>query len=125
MERLQITDDAMKSAVVKAVIDSMEPHLMQEMVASAVKDFITKPDKTSGRSYTDRQTPLEEAFQYAVTQLARDAVRDQLAENGQLMEKIKAAIQEAIVKAFEGEKRDEMIDHMADAVGAAFKVSRY
>lgn len=121
---MQMHDETMKAAVVKAVIDSLGPEKMQDLVTKAVADFIGKP-RDNLRGYGPKPTALEEAFEAAVYELAHKTVKEQISENDALMTRIRACIQEAMERAFADDRKDAMITEMAAAIAAAFKAERY
>lgn len=113
-------DDAMRSLMAKAILDTVSAENQQAMLETAVSNFINKPDE---KDYVkNKRTPLEQAFEYAANDVARKVIEAKFSDDKVFRARVDALVSEAITKAFADENRDKMLDNMVNAVCAAFKV---
>jgi len=104
------------TSVMRAITDENRDVLVKE----AITHLLT-PEKHS--AYGPSRTPLQEAFDTALAQKAREFVRAEL--DGEIGEKVREIVQESIVKAFDSERRDALVGNIADAIVKAFRVDGY
>lgn len=119
MSNLSLSGDHMKDVIAKAILDGMTPEDRNQLITGAVKDFISKADNSK---YGLKTTPLEDAFSFAVREVARETIKSKIENDSQLRSQITASVATAIERAFTGENEGKMIDAMTDAVSAAFRV---
>lgn len=115
---MNLDNEAMKTVMAKAVLDSMTDDARDELITKAITDYVSKSDKGN---YGSNKTPLEEAFEFATRDIARGVIKEKL-EDDAFKEPLEKAISEALKKAFNSENKGKLIDNMADAVVAAFRV---
>lgn len=117
---VKIEDEEMRAMMAKTIMDGMAPEAKEKMLTHALVKIMHEPDRTNygGR----KQTPLENAFYFAALESVRAAIKTKIEKDAEFRKRIDDTVSEAITKAFTGERGEDMIDAMADAVSAAFKI---
>jgi len=116
MASISVGDEALRELVQKAVFDSMGQPVRDKLVAEAIRSLFDVR-----RDHYSKQSIFEEQFASAVRDLAKSEVSKLLADDADAMTKIRAAIADGIALAFSNERRDKLINTVADAVVRAFK----
>lgn len=120
---LRVNDDAMKSLVAKAIVDSLTPEMREKLIGDAVTQTLTKPEQTSGYGRSTR-SPLQIAFDHAVTNEAERYAREHLANDGAFKAQIEALFADVAKNLFES-NRDDLISSIASTIRSALAKDRY
>jgi pyruvoyl-dependent arginine decarboxylase (PvlArgDC) len=117
MANLNLPDDQMREIVSAAILQTVTAENRDALITSAIASLLAP--NSSG--YGGRESPLQVAFNLAIQQTARQIVKEMLDTD----EQIKAVVEEIIIsaakKAFSSEKKDTMIDSMANAIAEGFR----
>jgi hypothetical protein len=119
--KLDMPSDQFGALVGAAILQTVTQENRDVLIQEAVTHLLTT-DKSY--SYGGRQrSPLQNAFDYAVEQKAKEVIGQTL--DGVLSEKVKEVVEEALVKAFAEERKDKLVQNIADAIIKGFSVERY
>ena len=117
MANLNLPDDQMREIVSAAILQTVTTENRDALIAQAIANLLAPNSSGYGR----KESPLQEAFNSAVFNKAKQIVVEALDLDETLNTKIKAIVIEAAEKALSEEKRGEMINSMASAIAAAFR----
>jgi hypothetical protein len=113
--KIDIGADQMKDLVSEALLRTLDDEKRDALVKAAIAHLVA-PNKTPG--YYGRQaSPLEDAFNQAVSWLARDIARKQLEEDAGLHAKIVGLLNEAMERLLTT-NREKTVERLADAIAA-------
>lgn len=115
---LNIPEEQMKEFVSEAILRTIDDKTRDTLIAEAMRYLLTKE---SNRGYGTGRSPLQEAFDYALINVARELVRDMLTADEKVMGALRAVIVTATEKALVV-KRDETIDNITNAIVKSFRV---
>jgi hypothetical protein len=119
MANLNLPDDQMREIVSAAILQTVTVENRDALITEAIANLIAPtPSGFGGRKPI---SPLQEAFNGAVHDKARQLVTEMLNSDHTFSTKVNAVITEAVLKAFNDEKRDVMINAMAHAIANAFR----
>lgn len=119
---LRVNDDAMKSLVAKAIVDSLTPETREKLIGDAVTQTLTKPEQSG--SYSEKRSPLQRAFDYAVSAEAERYAREHLANDGAFKAQVEALFADVAKKLFE-DNRDDLVSSIATIIRNALTKDRY
>jgi hypothetical protein len=119
---VKLSDDNMKDIIAKAVIDTLTPESRDELIKTAIKELLTVPN---GTGYGQRKSPLQEAFDAAVRQVAREVAREQIVGNELMASEIKGMVTEAWAKLTTDEHRTKTVERLVDALEKGLTGDRY
>ena len=91
---LTIEDAQLKQLTAAAIVQTLTPEARDKLITDAVIDLL-KPSNAC-----DQKTPLERAFNWAVSDVCREIAKNELADNGLVKEKIKTLVQQALERVF-------------------------
>ena len=106
-------NDPLKSLVMTAMMQALDQKARDELIAKALAALIT-PRESHGYSSRKMPTPLEEAFDYAVTNVARQIVTEMM-HGEEAQAKLRAVIA-AGFERFIAINPDTLGQAMADAL---------
>ena len=118
---VKLNDENMKDIIAKAVLDSMTPESRSEMIQSAIKSLLVTP---TGNSY-NKKSPLQDAFDDAVREVARQTAREQIVGSSEIATAITAMISEAWTKLMTDENRTKLVDRLVSALEKGLTGDRY
>ena len=118
MAGLNIDADALKTITAKAIVDSLTEEARQELVLQAIENAIHAP-KSKGYG-PEEKSALQQAFDYAVAQIAKDVVKEFLEKDTETRDKIVDVIHNGIMEAFETNAA-ETSHSIAEAIGRVFQ----
>lgn len=121
---LRVNDDAMKSLVAKAIVDSLTPEMREKLIADAVTQTLTKPHDNGGY-YSNKRSPLQQAFDMAVEQEARKYATEVIANDTAFKEQLRKLFEDVARKLFESNTRDGLVDNIASTITSALTKDRY
>ena len=118
--KLDIPAEQFGSLVGAAVMQTVTQESRDALIKEAITHLLTKSSDYSGRS----RSPLQAAFDWAVQEKAKEVIGQTL--DGMLSDQVKTIVEEALLKAFADERRQKLIDTIADAIIKGFSVdNRY
>ena len=119
--KLDIPEDQFGALVGAAVMQIVTQENRDALIKEAIAHLLAPSEV---HSYGARKrSPLQAAFDFAVQERAREFISQTLDEK--LKEQVKAVVEEALMKAFDIERRHKLIDNIADAIAKGFAVDRY
>lgn len=122
---MNITDDAMRAAVTKALVETLTTEKRDELIQGAIAKILTEPSNPNSYG-RDKSTVLEAAFFSAVRVLAETHAITLLRENAEFNTKLAALFADAARAVFDNEeKRAEVVGAVAGAIKRAMTGERY
>ena len=113
--RLDIPQEQFGSLVGAAVMQAITQENRDTLIQEAIQHLLSPSKDTY---YGRTRSPLQAAFDYAVEQKAKEFIGKTLDE--MLAGKIKSITEEALLKAFADDRRDKLINNIADAILQGF-----
>lgn len=111
-------DQQLGAIVSKAIIDALTPEAQAELLTEAVRSLIAPRD-----GYDSRTSPLQDAFNGAIREIASAKAREIIAADVRISEKLRDMVVAAWVKAIGNE--DKVIDRIASAITSAITGERW
>jgi len=115
-------DTAMKALVIEAMYKALDDKKREELIKIALESLVA-PKQSGGYGYSQGKTEIQLAFELAVSDLAREIVREMIATDA-----IRQRVRELATAAFEKmlTNRDALANEMASAlVSAITKAGNY
>jgi hypothetical protein len=112
--KLELDNDAMKGLIGESILQSFDEQKRDAIIRAAIESLL-QPIKDG---YSRGKTPLQEAFEAALSFKAREMAREAIEKDSGIQAQIEALIADAQKKFFV-EKREAMVDKMADALQRA------
>lgn len=106
--------EALKNATVQALVGALSPELKEELIRKGVESLMLTPPARQGYGYSEPKSPLQEVFETAIRQFARDLAIDMVKGDANLQVKLKEALHGAAEKMFAAQY------NLADILGEAF-----
>lgn len=122
MSTINLSPEAISSAISGAILGSLDAKTREDLIRQSLEHLLT-PKKDSSW-HGQKLSPLQEAFNIAVTSLARDEVKKNLETNQKVRSEIEKLVSDAFTKIFTT-KRDEVVNKMADAFVQGMKIDTY
>ena len=116
---LNLDGDALKVVAAQAILDQLTPEKKEDLIRQSIVALITPKKGSSYQFGAPTSTALQDAFDYAVAEIAREVLKEQLAEDSESMKKIRDVIAAGIMEAF-SEGSVETSHAIAGAVRRAF-----
>ena len=104
-----INEEAMRVLVQKAIFDSMDPSTRDELVSRAIADLIAP----QADSWARGRSKLQDIFQQATAEIARDVVRAQLATDASFKAQLADIVARALEKAL---ATDQIVDSVTASI---------
>ena len=112
--------EAMKAIVVEALYKGLDEKKREELIKGALAHLIQPQGSGSGSYGTyGRTSPLQDAWNMAASQVARDVVRDEVNNNPEVRGKIAEIFTKAWTKALANE--DAVVDKVAEGIISAMR----
>lgn len=119
MTAINIPADAMQTIVQRAILEGISSDQRDLLVEQAVK-YLIAPQK-SAYPYDKNPSPLESAFNHAVTVAAEKLVNEMVANTPEFMAKVREQVQTSMTAYLEG---DTVLSHNVGlAIGNAIHES--
>lgn len=115
---IKIDGEAAASLASKAIFDSLDQATRDDVVKQALQYLMT-PKKSDTWSSTPGKTPLQEAFDQAIWQVATKVVRDRVENDPEVTARVNELLGPLITKAIDGEAESGYKDALANEVGQA------
>ncbi len=101
MGGIEITDDAMKSLVAKAIFDGLSPEAREKLMTEAIASVLSEKVKREHWSSGPERTKLGEIFYTALSQCAREYVYEHVKTDSAFRDKVKGLVEANMVKIIE------------------------
>jgi len=126
MANVTLNDDEMSLIVQKAILDGMGPEKRDELIKTAVKELLARPNDSAVELYgTKAASRIQQIFNQAVTTIALK-IAEEHCRTPEIENEIKRLLVEAVNKAFHADGAQErLVERMADAVRKAITGDRY
>jgi hypothetical protein len=113
--KLEVTSEQIKDFVAEAILQQLDDATKNEMIAGALKHLVTK-GKSRGYPHTEYPSPLEEAYNRAVSETARGIVGELVKD--EFKDRIESVCRDALEKIF-AENREKLVDGIAQSMQRA------
>ncbi len=102
MVELSLDGDALKVVAAQAILDQLTPEKKEDLIRQSVINLITPEASRSRGGYGQAtSTALQDAFDRAVAEIAREVLKEKLTEDTEDMKKIRSVISDGIMQAFD------------------------
>lgn len=115
---LNISDEKLAGVVSTAILGAISEGQRDTLVTDAIKYLLTVDEKSGGYSYPKR-TPLQQAFDDALTRTCHTMVSDMLKNDEAIQAEIKSLISDAYKKALEN--RAALVGTIANSIVRGFQ----
>lgn len=107
-------DNTVKALVTEAIFKSIDEKKREELIRTALASLLKGE---GGGSWGDRgTTPLQQCFDAAARDVARDIVREHFTKDETFKAQVAGVVKEAIEKVWAGDKREQLVNAMADVI---------
>lgn len=118
---VRLSDDNMKDIIAKAVLDSLTPESRSELITNAIKGLLKTP---TGSGY-DKKSPLQEAFDWAVRNVAEEVAKEQIKGDPEIRATINKLITDSWTKLVDDENYSKLVDRVSSAIERGLTGDRY
>jgi hypothetical protein len=112
---IKLDNDLLKSVVSEAIVKSLDEEKRNALIQGAIQALLT-PQQTSGY-YGRKETPVEQAFNEAVRNVAHKVAEEMLAGDERVRARLKELMNAALVKVMD-DNREATVTKIADALAA-------
>ena len=105
--------DLVRDTAAAAIVEAIGKEGRERLVKDAVSYLLT--NHRDYRGNVMEKSPIEQAFQGAIMQVAREVISQELAKDSTIREKIRKVVEEAAMRMFDLD-RDKLVDGMARAM---------
>jgi cytochrome P450 len=109
---IKIDTPQLRELLAEAVMASLDQVKRDALIQGAVQHLITQ-----NTSAYDRTSPIEQAFMYAVRDVAAKIANDMLANDKTVEERIRGLVNEALERLMVA-NREKTVEKLADAIAA-------
>lgn len=113
---LELDPVALREATAQAIMGTLTPELREQMLRQSISKILSP----STDSWNRGKSPLEEAFEQATTQVAREIVKDMVAQDQAFMAQLRDLIRKVADKVL-GCDVDKLAERMADAFTSSLR----
>jgi hypothetical protein len=117
MANLNLPDDQMREIVSAAILQTVTAENRDTLITEAIANLL-RPKEAR---YGPKTSLLQEAFDFAVNEKARQILTEMLDTDQKIKAQVSDIIAKAAEKAFNEERKEQMIDSMARAIATAFR----
>jgi hypothetical protein len=117
---IKLDPELIRDAVSSAVLQSLDENKRNSMIEAALKHLLTP----SGDAYRKGESPLQTAFNNALSVVARDIAQKTLEDNAEVKEKIMGLLNEAFTRVMDA-NREQTILKLAEAITKGLTVDQY
>jgi hypothetical protein len=119
---MNLNDEAIKAAVIKAVIDTLSGEKREEIISAAIRSLLDVEEVPKPGSHYDKikRTKLEGFFQDATWSFAREFIREQITKDETIRARLRELTLRVVDKCLESNTEDianAMAAAMAKALG--------
>lgn len=115
MTAINLDDNAMKDLIAKSIIDALTPERRDALIADAIKMLLAS--KTGDRY--DARSQLQQAFDYAVRQVAERVALEELAKDDGLKTKMRELMMAGWERMVAGENQEKLVNKIAESLTRA------
>lgn len=116
--KLELSDEQIQSAVSAAILQGISQENRDVLIKSAIEHLITPPNKESYQT-SPSPSPLQAAFNHAVSDIARNMCHEELKKDSAVKEKIREIIAKAVEKMTLNEEK--IAAELANAITGALR----
>lgn len=109
---IKLDTPQLRELLAQAVMASLD-EVKRDMLIKGAIEFLVSKDTT----VYNRRSPIEDAFNYAVRDVAQKTANDMLTNDSGLQEKLRTLVNEALVRLMET-NREKTVEKIADAIAA-------
>lgn len=113
---IQLDPVALREATGQAIMGILTPEVRAQILQAAI-DSLLRP---STDSWNKGKSPIEQAFEQAVTQTCRDLAREYVANDPELMGRLRKLLADTAAKVLDCDT-DKMAERMADAFTSSMR----
>lgn len=114
-------DNTVKALVTEAIFKAIDEKKREEMMKAAIASLLKKPEnQASWRG--EQNTPLQDAFDTCVRQVAMEICREKLTKDEGFRKMVESVVVDAMQKVWATDKREKLIDNIAEAVVEGMKI---
>ena len=121
MVEINIDDDKMKGIVAEAVLQTLDAESRASLIKAAILHLLTP----LAQGAYGRASPLQEAFNRAVSSVAHDMARELVEKDDALMAQITKLYAEASERLFQEEGREKMVLELQTSMRRCLTGERY
>ncbi len=116
--RIALDDEQMKALMAKSIVDSLTPEARTSLIQNAIAKLM-QPDAYS------KKNPVQEAFDFAVQAVARKIADEMLENDPKFQEQVKGLFVDVAAKMFAADRREKLVDDLAERVRRGLLGERY
>lgn len=117
MSTLNLSDEALREIVHKAIFDAISTEQRDALIQAALAHLMM-PEKRAGDSFGRGTSPLQAAFNHAVERYVREAIHARIEKDPEWQKGLDALIAETMT-TFLSERRTNVATKLADAMARA------
>lgn len=117
---LKLSDDQFREIVSKSILESLTPETRLELLKKGINSVL----HASGGCY-DKKSLLQVHFEQAVSEASKEMVAAELNKDSIFMAKLRALIQDAMLKVFDDQGREKIQVKISEAIAEALWKDRY
>lgn len=114
MSSLSLSDSQLQDIVAKAVLDSITPETRERVIKEAVNSVLQKPTKRN--SWDTEKSQFQRSFDNAVEAYVNTYAREVLQNDEAFKAGIQSLFADVAKKLFSDERRDEIVNSIADQI---------
>lgn len=120
---IKLDEEQLRTVVSGAIFKTLDEQQKDLLIQGAIQHLLTVPPSTN--SYDRRKSPLMEAFNYAVNNVAKTVAVEMVTKD----EKVKSTITDLVHKAMDNlldpERNSKVVDSITDAIVKGMTGDRY
>lgn len=109
---IKLDPESLKDVVSSAILKSIDDNKRDALIEAAIKHLLTPQ---GGSSYVKAESPLQTAFNNAVSFVSQSIAREMLENDTSVRANIQALLQEAFMKVM-SQNREKTVTTIADAI---------
>lgn len=121
---IKLDSDKLQELMGTAILQSLDQIQRLTLIQGAIT-YLIAPQRSVGGGYgSDRPSPIQEAFQSALRDLARKMATDLLTEDSSVAGQVRKLMDEAVTKVMI-DKRDDTVNRIAEAIAKGMTGEHY
>jgi hypothetical protein len=105
-------DGTVKALVTEAIFKAIDAQKREELVKAAIGSLLEKDNGF----YGPKISKLQECFNNAAYQVARDIISEQMVKDEKFKAAISSVVADGLKKVWDGDKREELVTTIASSV---------
>lgn len=110
---INLNDEQMREVIGAAVLKTLDEDTRTTVIAAAI-DHLMRPEKTFGGR---QESPLQQAFNRAIANVAEQAAKEEIENNDEVKEKLRTLLHEAVDTLMAN--KEESVKKIASALSDA------